>query len=95
MKRLDMPKLHGRALTGLGLIEWAAGRLDQAVDLLSRAYEVFEQAEDLAEMGRVLTNLGRIRREHHRGRYGGREAQFRLYRAPDQAPRRQLLHHRT
>jgi len=62
-ERLDMPKLHGRALTGLGLIEWAAGRLDQAVDLLSRAYEVFEQAEDLAEMGRVLTNLGCVRRE--------------------------------
>ena len=62
-ERLDMPRLHGRALTGLGLIEWAAGRLDQAVDLLSRAYEVFERAEDLAEMGRVLTNLGRVRRE--------------------------------
>jgi tetratricopeptide (TPR) repeat protein len=62
-ERLEMPTLHGRALTGLGLIEWAAGRLDQAVDLLSRAYEVFEQAEDLAEIGRVLTNLGRVRRE--------------------------------
>ncbi|MGH8634155.1 MAG: tetratricopeptide repeat protein [Burkholderiales bacterium] len=61
-ERLEMPRLHGRALTGLGLIEWAAGRLDQAVDLLSRAYEVFEQAEDLAEMGRALTNLGCIRR---------------------------------
>jgi tetratricopeptide (TPR) repeat protein len=61
--RLDMPRLQGRALTGLGLIEWNGGRLDQAVSLLSRAYEVFEQAEDLAEMGRVLTNLGRIRRE--------------------------------
>jgi len=61
--RLDIPRLLGRALTGLGLIEWAGGRLDQAVSLLSRAYEVFEQAEDLAEMGRVLTNLGHIRRE--------------------------------
>lgn len=62
-ERLDMPRLHGRALTGLGLIEWGAGRLDSAVDLFSRAYRVFERGEDLPEMGRVLTNLGRIRRE--------------------------------
>lgn len=62
-ERLQLPRLYGRALTGLGLIEWARQRLDQAVDLLSRAYEGFERAEDLAEMGRVLTNLGHIRRE--------------------------------
>jgi tetratricopeptide (TPR) repeat protein len=62
-ERLTLPRSQGRALTGLGLIEWAAGRLDAAVDLLSRAYGVFEGTEDLPEMGRVLTNLGRIRRE--------------------------------
>lgn len=59
--RLRLSMLCGRALTGLGMMEWARQRLDLAVDFLDRAYHVFEQLEDLAEMSRVLTNLGRIR----------------------------------
>jgi tetratricopeptide (TPR) repeat protein len=61
--RLKLPRMRGRALTGLALVEWALRHLDQAVDLLEQAYDAFEQIEDLAEMGRVLNNLGLLRRE--------------------------------
>jgi tetratricopeptide (TPR) repeat protein len=62
-ERLRAPGLRGRALTGLGLVEWSHRRLDRAVDFLSKAYDALEQAEDLAEMSRALNNLGLIRRE--------------------------------
>lgn len=60
---LQLPGPRGRALTGLGLVEWTRQHLDQAVNFLSEAYNAFEQVEDLAEMSRVLSNLGLIRRE--------------------------------
>jgi tetratricopeptide (TPR) repeat protein len=61
--RLQFSRLCGRALLGLGMLEWARRRLDLAVEFLSRAHEVFERLEDLAEVSPVLTNLGRIRFE--------------------------------
>ncbi len=59
---VQLPKLRGRALTGLGVVAWTRQQLDLAVDLFSQAYAVFEEIEDLAEMGRVLNNLGLVRR---------------------------------
>ena len=61
--RLHNERLRGRALMGLGLVEWTRKRLDPAVELLSKAYDSFEQVEDLIEMSRALTNLGLVRKE--------------------------------
>ncbi|MDQ7858847.1 MAG: transcriptional regulator [Armatimonadota bacterium] len=61
--RLHLPRMRGRALTGLGMVEWMLKRLDEAVSVFSQAYAAFEQDEDLPEMARVLSNLGLIRRE--------------------------------
>jgi tetratricopeptide (TPR) repeat protein len=61
--RLRLPRMRGRALTGLGMVEWMLKRLDEAVSVFSQAYAAFEQDEDLPEMARVLSNLGLIRRE--------------------------------
>jgi tetratricopeptide (TPR) repeat protein len=61
--RLRLPRLRGRALTGLGMVEWTLRRLDAAVTFFNQAYTAFEQDEDLPEMGRVLSNLGLVRRE--------------------------------
>jgi tetratricopeptide (TPR) repeat protein len=61
--RLHLPRMRGRALTGLGMVEWMHKRLDEAVALFDQAYAAFEQDEDLPEMARVLSNLGLIRRE--------------------------------
>ncbi|MDR7419783.1 MAG: tetratricopeptide repeat protein [Armatimonadota bacterium] len=58
----QMPRMQGRALTGLGLVAQSRQQLDVAVDFFSKAYDVFEQIEDLPEMGRVLNNLGLVRR---------------------------------
>lgn len=60
---VHLPRLRGRALTGLGMVEWMRQQLDLAVAFFSEAYDAFEQVEDLAEMGRVLSNLGLVRRE--------------------------------
>ena len=59
---VQLPRLRGRALTGLGIVAWKRQQLDPAVDFFSQAYAVFEEIEDLAEMGRVLNNLGQVRR---------------------------------
>jgi tetratricopeptide (TPR) repeat protein len=61
--RLALPQLEGRAVTGLGMMQWARRRHDGATQFLSHAYDIFARVEDLNEMGRVLTNLGRIRLE--------------------------------
>jgi tetratricopeptide (TPR) repeat protein len=61
--RLELPRLKGRAVTGLGMMHWARQRHDRATEFLSHAHDIFEQLEDLNEMGRVLTNLGRVRLE--------------------------------
>lgn len=57
-----LPRLRGRALTGLGIVAWKQQQLDRAVDCFSQAYAVLEEVEDLVEMGRVLNNLGQVRR---------------------------------
>ncbi len=59
---VGLPMLRGRALTGLGMVEWKQQQLDRAVDFFSQAHAVFRETEDLAETGRVLNNLGLVRR---------------------------------
>ncbi len=65
--RLGLDPLYGKALSGLGLVEWLRRRFDSAAKYLTEARDVFERVEDLGEMSRVLTNLGVVRREQ--GRY--------------------------
>jgi len=59
---VHLPRLRGRALTGLGIVAWRREQFDLAVEFFSQAYAVLQEVEDLAEMGRVLTNLGQVRR---------------------------------
>ncbi len=64
--RLMIPLSRGKALMGLGLVEWTRRHFDAAVGCLNRAHEAFAQAEELNEMSRALTNLGLVRREQGR-----------------------------
>lgn len=72
--RLRLQGLRGRALTGLGHVERARGRHDNAADLLAQAHDALSLAEDLKEMSRTLSNLGVVRREQ--GRLGDALAAF-------------------
>jgi len=64
--RLRLHGLRGRALTGLGQIERARGRLEDAAGLLAQAHDALTLAEDVKERSRTLSNLGVVRREQGR-----------------------------